>query len=240
MIAADDDAQAMFVVPYLKERVTTPVMFCGVNANPEKYGYPAANVSGILERHHIVESIALARQLDPAIKTIGFMMKQSPVANYVQAQVQQESAGYPVKVQGFLMPRTLAEAVEMAREMRRKVDVLYLETLEGIPDETGKPLTDRQVMPVIAKTFGKSTIGANEYAVRFALLSAVVKTGQEQGSTAARMLRQAMEGMPASEIPIVRNHNGKRMINVSVMRELKLNPKPSVLRGVELIRTGGL
>ena len=48
VIAADDDAQAMFVVPYLKDQVKTPVMFCGVNAQPEKYGYPASNVSGHL------------------------------------------------------------------------------------------------------------------------------------------------------------------------------------------------
>ncbi len=32
VIAADDNAQSMFVVPYLKDKVKTPVMFCGVNA----------------------------------------------------------------------------------------------------------------------------------------------------------------------------------------------------------------
>lgn len=239
VIAADDDAQSMFVVPYLKDKVSTPVMFCGVNAEPEKYGYPASNVSGILERLHIAESIALARQLVPSIKSIGFMMKQSPVANFVKEQVRQEAGSYPVKVLGFKMPSTLREALEMAAEYRQSADLLLIEALEGLTDDKGNPLKDREVMPQVARAFGKATIGTNDYAVRYAVLTAVVKTGQEQGATAARMLQQAMEGTPVARIPIVRNHMGKRMINVSVMQELKLNPKPVVLRGVELIKTGG-
>ena len=62
VIAADDNAQSMFVLPYLKDKVKTPVMFCAVNAEPEEYGYPSSNVSGILERDFIKESIAFAKQ----------------------------------------------------------------------------------------------------------------------------------------------------------------------------------
>jgi hypothetical protein len=56
VITVDDNAQWMFVLPYLKDKVHTPVMFCGVNAEPEKYGYPASNVSGVLERGNPVVS----------------------------------------------------------------------------------------------------------------------------------------------------------------------------------------
>ena len=58
VIAADDNAQSMFVVPYLKNKVKTPVVFCGVNHEPDTYGYPASNITGVLERDHIGESIA--------------------------------------------------------------------------------------------------------------------------------------------------------------------------------------
>jgi ABC-type uncharacterized transport system substrate-binding protein len=227
----------MFVVPFLKDKVTTPVMFCGVNAEPEKYGYPSSNVSGVLERLHIAESISLARQLVPSIRSIGFMMKQSPVANFVKEQVRQEASSYPVKVLGFKMPETLKEAVDMAAEFRQSADLLLVEALEGIIDDKGVPMKDREAMPLVGKAFGKATIGTNEYAVRFALLTAVVKTGQEQGATAAHMLQLAMDGTPVSKIPISKNHNGKRMINVTVMKELGITPKPVTLRGVELVKT---
>ena len=75
VIAADDNAQWMFVIPYLKNKVNTPVMFCGVNAEAEKYGYPTSNVSGILERGHIKESITFFKQLVSEAETIGFYPK---------------------------------------------------------------------------------------------------------------------------------------------------------------------
>jgi ABC-type uncharacterized transport system substrate-binding protein len=237
VIAADDDAQAMFVVPYLAGKVPTPVMFCGVNAAPAEYGYPAANVSGVLERLHIRESLALARQLVPAIRTVAFMMKDSPVARLVFDQIHEEASGYPVKVVAVRAPRTWPEAIAAARELRGSADLLFLEAFEGIPGEDGRALKDLEAMPALVQAFGKSTVGSNAYAVRYGVLSAVVKTGQEQGETAARMLLEALSGTPVSRLPITRNRSGKRMVNVTALKALGLHQKPVDLRGAELVRT---
>jgi len=237
VIAADDNAQFMFVVPYLKDKVKTPVMFCGVNAEPEKYGYPAVNVSGILERLHIGESIAFVQQLLPSIKTFGVIMRDSPSSKGVLRQIEKQSGTYPAEFIAFKQPRTLADATAMAEDLKKRCDILFMASMEGVTDINGRPLEDRVVMPIVAKTFAKPTIASNSYNVKFAALCAVVKTGQEQGSTAARMLLKAMQGTPVSQIPITRNRNGKRMINVSVMKELGVKPKPIILRGAELVRT---
>ena len=95
VIAADDNAQWLFVVPYLKDKVAVPVMFCGVNAEPERYGYPASNISGILERGHILESLALAKQLVPSIRSIAFVARESPTGRAIREQVNRESSSYP-------------------------------------------------------------------------------------------------------------------------------------------------
>ncbi len=76
VIAAGDNAQQLFVVPYLKNKVETPVIFCGVTGNPEDYTYPASNVSGILERSHTSHSITFAKILVPSIKTVSFITKE--------------------------------------------------------------------------------------------------------------------------------------------------------------------
>ena len=237
VIAADDNAQSMFVVPYLKDKVETPVMFCGVNAQPEKYGYPAENVSGILERLHIGESIAFIQQLLSSIKTFGVIMRNSPSSKGVLEQVERQSGTYPAKFIAFKQPRTLADATAMAEELKKQCDILFMASMEGVTDINGRPLEDKSVMPIVAKAFGKPTIASNSYNIKFAALCAVVKTGREQGSTAARMLLKAMEGTSVSQIPITRNRQGKRMINVTVMKELGIKPKPVILRGAELVRT---
>lgn len=238
VIAVDDNAQSMFVVPYLKDKVETPVIFCGVNAEAETYGYPAANVSGILERLHIFETVLFAQQLVPNLKTFAMMQKETSSAAMSSKQIEQEQNTYPAKLIGNYRFATLAEALKTAAELKTQADVLFYETFDKIPDENGQPLTDTQVVPMVAAAFGKPLIGNNAYHVRDGVLCAVIKLGHEQGSVAAQKLLQAIDGTPMSDIPIERNKKGKRIINVTVLRQFGLKPKPIALQGAELIETG--
>jgi len=238
VITADDNAQLMFVLPYLKDKVNTPVMFCGVNAEAEKYGYPASNVSGILERGHIRESIALARQLAPSIKTVGFIAKFSPSGKALLRQVERESDTYLARFTTFNLVKTIKELVATGEEFKEKVDAIYMDSMEGILDEEGDPsLNNKKVITILSNTYMKPIIGANLYHIEQGALCAVVKTGQEQGKTAAEMLLKAMQGIPVSEIPISQNYKGKRTINVTVMKALGIKPKPITLLGTKLVRT---
>jgi ABC-type uncharacterized transport system substrate-binding protein len=237
VIAADDNAQWMFVAPYLKDKVNTPVMFCGVNAEAHEYGYPAANVSGTLERGHIRESIAFAKQLLPSIKTIGFMAKSSPSGKALWEQVKSESDTYLAQFTTFELVSNLKELVAAQKRLKEQCDVIYLDSMEGIIDDKGKPLDNKEITEHLKKAFDKPIIGANQYHVEQGALCAVVKTGQEQGSTAAEMLLKALQGKAVAEIPITRNYKGRRVINVTVMETLAIKPRPIVLLGAKLVRT---
>ncbi len=237
IIVADDDAQAMFVVPYLKDKVKTPVMFCGVNAEPEKYGYPASNVSGVLERYHISQSVALAQQLVPSVKTVAFISKDGPLAQALSEQVKKESDTYSATVVAFKMPKTVKEAVEMSKELSRQCDLLYIDSLQGLPDENGTPLSDKQVEPMLVKAFGKATVGGTTTGLKGGGLCVVDEAGQEQGEVSSNMLLKAMKGTPISQIPIVRNLKGKRMINITTLKSLGITPKADVLIKTEFVKT---
>jgi ABC-type uncharacterized transport system substrate-binding protein len=237
VITCDDNAQSMFVVPYLKDKVKTPVMFNGVNAEAEKYGYPASNVSGILERYHIAESIAFVQQLVPSVKTVGYIMKDDPTGNAGLAQIKKESDTYSAKFVDFRMPKTLKEVISVTEELKKSCDALFILTLAGTPDDTGKVLTDKDIIPIVAKTFGKPMIGAAEFQVKYGVLSAVRNSGQEQGKTSAEMLLKAMQGTPVSQIPITRNKHGKGMINVTALKALGIKPDPNVLTSAQLVKT---
>lgn len=237
VIAADDNAQSLFVLPFLKNKVKIPVMFCGVNAEPEQYGYPAENISGILERYHINESIAFAQQLVPSIRTVGFMGKDSPTARAGLNQVQKEYKTYPAEYIDFLMPKTIKELKTMTADLRTRCDALLLLTVKGITREESPPLEDRDGIPAVARIFGKPVIGVSAFQADYGVLCTVINTGQEQGGTAAAMLLDAMHGKPVSEIPVTRNHTGMRIINATVMKTLKIKPKPEILRGAKLVKT---
>jgi ABC-type uncharacterized transport system substrate-binding protein len=235
VIAADDAAQSLFVVPYLKDKVKTPVMFCGVNEDPEVYGYPAGNVSGILERGHYAESISFLQQLVPSVKTFCIMAKNDDTSHGDIRQVRRGAASYSARLVASRFPRTFPEAIAAIEEIRAGCDALLITPLEGLHAADGSSLASREVIPALVKAFGKPTFSGISHELRFGVLCSVMKTGQEQGATAGRMLIKAMRGKPVSEIPMTVNREGKRVLNVSEMRRIGVKPRPIVLRGVELI-----
>ncbi|MFK5926609.1 MAG: ABC transporter substrate binding protein [Desulfuromusa sp.] len=237
VIAVDDNAQSMFVVPYLKNRVLTPVIFCGVNADPDVYGYPAENVSGVLERYHFEEALSLNRQIAGKTATFAVMVNESPLADLMATELEKEKSQLSAKMVALFRPKTLSQAVNMAQNIREKVDLLMLLTLKGLVDNNGKPVNDARAISAVVKTFNKPTTATAAFVVKYGALSGVLTTGQEQGHMAAMMLLRAIRGVPVDQLPVTRNYRGKRMINVSTMKRLGIVPEPLALRGAKLVRS---
>jgi len=236
VIAVDDNAQSMFVVPYLRDKVKTPIMFCGVNADPELYGYPTEHISGILERFHLEESIMLSRQLVKKVDRFAFMVKKGPVSRLLAKQLEQDKTRISAQLVRFMTPETMNEAITMTREIRKDVDLLFLVGLWGL-SENGSPLGEEKIIPRLVAEFNKPTSGIAASAVKEGVLSAVITNSREHGHQAASMLLKAMRGTPVSRLPITCNSHGKRMINVSTLKSLNITPDPLVLRGVELVKS---
>ncbi len=237
VITADDNAQSMFVLPYLMGKTDVPIMFCGVNATPDKYGYPAPNVSGILERGHVRETIAYLQQLNPEIKSISFVTHDSPSGRALKRQVEAESKNYTATIKGFYLIKTGDELRALGKKLRAETDAIFIDSIEGIEDSTGRGKTNKEAFGILMDAFQGPIVGANRYHVDQGALAAVVKTGEEQGRTAAEMLLSAMQGSPVADLPITQNYRGRRVINVATMRKLQMRPRPIDLRGAALVNT---
>jgi len=236
VITADDDAVTMFIQPYLKDKTPTPIMFNGVNATAGKYGFPNAHVSGVLERAHVRESLALIKQIVPSIRQACFMTADVPPGKALRAQVEAEKASYPATVTDFHLVRDNYQIEALAKSLNANCDVLFVDSLEGILDKAGKPQTYQAVFPYIQRVFNKPILGGNRYQVEQGAWAAVVKTGQEQGELSAELLLQAMRGKAVSSLPVTQNSRGQRVINVTALERHGIIPQPMVLRGVTLVR----
>lgn len=236
VITADDDAVAMFILPYLKDKTATPVMFNGVNAAAEKYGFPNAHVSGVLERAHVRESLAFIKQILPSVRKACFMTADVPPGRALRSQVDAEKATYPISTSDFHLIRDNQQLEGLGKSLNANCDLLFVDSLEGILDRNGKTQTNKDVFPLIQRIFNKPILGANRYQVEQGALAAVVKTGQEQGERSAEMLLQAMRGKSVSSLPVTQNSRGQRVINVSALERMGIMPQPSVLRGAALVR----
>ena len=236
VIASDDDAQAMFVVPFLKDKVKTPVMFNGVNNSAAKYGFPASNVSGILERAHVRESVAFAKQLIPSIRTACFITNDVPAGRALRIQVEEEKGTYPAKVGAFHLVKSTKDMEAVVKSSRSACDTILIDSLEGIVDDAARPLNNKEVLDALNKIYSGPILGGNRYQVEQGAWLAVVKIGQEQGATSAEMLLGAMRGTPVTKIPVVSNVQGQRVINVTAIDAHKVVLQPTILRGATLVR----
>ncbi|MEW8692918.1 MAG: ABC transporter substrate binding protein [Candidatus Thiodiazotropha endolucinida] len=237
VITVDDNAQSMFVVPYLKNKVDTPIMFCGVNGDASDYGYPNNHISGTLERGHIRESIAFLKQLLPDFKNLCFIAKASPSGEALRKQVDGEKSTYIVPVGRFDLVTKVEQLREIAGGLGKQCGAFYMDSLEGIVDDQDKPMVNRKILDFFKSLYSGPIIGGNRYHVEDGAVSAVVKTGQEQGEIAANMLLQTLQGRPVSDLPVARNYKGRRYINVNSLQSLGIQPRPIVLRGATLVTT---
>jgi ABC-type uncharacterized transport system substrate-binding protein len=121
-------------------------------------------------------------------------------------------------------------------EYKKTSDALFITSTNGILDSDGRPLDNKQVTTTVANYYKKPLIGANDFHVRYGVLCAVVKSGNAQGRISAEMLLKVLKGAPIKQLPITVNKYGRRMLNVTVMKELGIRPKRRVLVGTQLVK----
>jgi ABC-type uncharacterized transport system substrate-binding protein len=238
VIATNDEAQAYFVAPYLKDQTETPVIFCDINEAPQTFGYPTEQISGILRRPPVGEAIVFARQLAPDINTVGILFAEEATSEALAKQISAERDTYAADVLEPSYVNTFDAAIATAGELKNQCDALFIGPIASLlVDAAGNPLPMPQLVTAVAQEFGKPTITIWDIVVRSGALCAVSDFGQEQGQVAAEMLQQAMAGTPMSELPVTKNQYGQRILNKTVLKTLGITPSRRVLVGTELVET---
>lgn len=238
VIAMDDAAQEFFVVPYLKDKVATPVIFCGVNDDADKYGYPATNVTGVVEKKHYRESFSFAQVIKPSIRRIGILYTPLDSNGVNLAQIEREKHAYSVEIVPPVPVRNLAEIRQAVADLAQRADALLLLNMTGIRDEEGRQFEGHDVIRAVVEMTGLVTIGASDWEVEAGALCGVIKTGEEQGALAAEMLLALWSGKTVPELPLTWNRSGQRYLNIATLKKLGLPPTPTMIIGTKIISGG--
>lgn len=236
VIAADDSAQESFVLPYLMQKVSTPVVFCGVNDSAEHYGYPNTQVTGIVEKKHYRQSIIFAHLIDPGIQKIAVVYRDTPANAINLAQIKREAKEYEVALVDFVAVETKVALLNALAQLEKKADALLVLNLGGITGPNGEKMEVSEAMALAAKAWPKLSIGGSKNEIEAGILCGVVKVNLEQGLVAARMAKEILHGKTPAEIPSTENQNGQRVINATTANRLGLKLKPMVLIGSDIVQ----
>jgi ABC-type uncharacterized transport system substrate-binding protein len=228
VITSDDAAQAYLVQPHLKGRASPQVIFCGVNAPLETYGFPAANVSGVRERWHFRESFALFKKLVPGAKRVALLTDGSDSSSHVLAdlrQDQRQNGPYSLKLIAVDQAETFQQWQRKVQSYQSRADALALGIYHSLRDErTGRTVPPEAVI-AWAKTANRlPTIGFTDYAVANGLLCGVLESAHEQGYLAGIMASEVLKKkVAAGALPVRTNVRGTVLLNLKVAEQLGID-----------------
>jgi ABC-type uncharacterized transport system substrate-binding protein len=223
VIASDDNAQKYLVVPYLKD-TSLPVVFCGVNWDASPYGYPANNVTGMIE---VEQSVQLIEHLEQYAKgeRLGYLSGDTDTDRKV-VQICNERFFAGAMESRFV--KTFDEFKTTFLQVQEEVDILYLRNnagIEGWDDEEAESfIRDNTRIP---------TGSSNDWMAQYALIT-LAKSGAEQGEWAVQAALRILDGASVSEIPIAENKQGDLILNLDLAEQLEVVLAPSLLKNAKI------
>ena len=233
VIACDDNAQIFVTQQYVGK--APYFVFCGVNADPAIYGFPASNVTGILERPQYKASIELLKSIVPHIKKIAVIGDDDPTSVASLAYMQLDPPA-DIQIVGYHIIGDFDLWQKRIREYNREVDAVAIYMYHTVRRQTEEvSMPPQEVMAWTIANCDIPTAGMFDFAVEDGMLCGVVASAQEHGFEAAQMAGELLAGKDIKDLPIKRADIGIKMINLNTARKLRLIVPKEILDNMEKV-----
>ena len=224
VIASDDNAQKYLVVPFMKNS-KYPVIFNGVNWDASAYGFPTANITGMIE-------VELPDQLIQLLKTnakgerLGYLTIDTETERKVVDIYNTRFFG------GQLQPywvKTQDEFKSAFLAAQQEVDILFM------GNNAGSDAWDEEEMKqFILNNTTIPTGSINDWMAPYSLLT-LAKSGEEQGEWSAQTALDILGGKAPSDISLAENKRGQLIVNLDLADKLGIVFAPSLLKNAVIL-----
>jgi ABC-type uncharacterized transport system substrate-binding protein len=210
VITSDDNAQALFAKDYAGKD-SPAIVFCGVNAEPDKYGFPASNVTGVLERPHAVETVDLLQKINPEIKKVAFILDDSTTGQLVNEYIKTQKLSAEAVFENV---GTFADWQAAVKKHAANVDAFVMGVYHTINDGDSRK-EPKEIMEWTIANAGK-TVGAMwGFGIADGAIAGVVVSGKENGLQSGKFAAEILGGKKAGDIPMIPAKKGEVMFNVA-------------------------
>jgi len=232
VIVFDDNACELVAKEYIGESL--PFVFCGMNGEPEDYGFPAQNITGVIERHHLEATINLLQQLVPDIKELAIISDDSPTSQAFITSV--NNIIPPIEISEFYTTNDFDAWKAEVEGLQTKVDAIGIYVYHTIKEEGGEEsLPPEDVLGWTLENSKLPDFAFSDFTVRDGVLCGVTVSGYEQGMAAAEIAIRILNGQKPADIPIECPEKGTPMINEIRAEELNIEIPADVLEEVEIL-----
>lgn len=232
IITSDDNAAKYLIVPYLIDKAT-PVVFTGINWTVREYGFPANNVTGMVEVAPI--RAMLSNTLNAEVKLLGtpthkpqklqgnarilFIGSDNLSERKMLLRLDTLTESFGTHVDSILVGTF--EAWLGGFKIAQEYDLIIIGNNAGIldwDDQRAKHYT-REHTRALSVTY-------NEWMLDYSVLG-YTRMAEEQGEWAGLSAIAILDGLSVSDIPIVTNRKVETWVNVELLSAsgLQLNPR---------------
>jgi ABC-type uncharacterized transport system substrate-binding protein len=218
VIASDDNASKYIIVPYFKN-ADLPFIFCGVNNDASKYGFPFRNVTGMVEVAPVAKLIYSLKHFN-RVEKVGYLASDTMTEHM-------DGDSYDAEIDiTFIQryPKNFNAWVADYKALQDEVDILIVGNNAGITD-WDEPAFQR----VIRNNTKIPTGCVYDWIIGHAFLG-YTKDPEEHGEWAADTALKIMDGGRPDSIPIVKSSKGNLIINAKVAKTLGIKIPRSYMK----------
>ena len=228
----DDNACDLVAKQYIGAKL--PFVFCGMNGEPEDYGFPAENITGVLEREFYDESIELLKKLAPNVKKVAMLFDESNTSKKAISQL--KNTDLHIEMSEIFSTNDFHEWKAKVQALQTRVDALGVIAYHTLKDKDAK--TSLPMEAVLNWTLENSTLpdfSINDFTVRDGVLCGVVQSGYTQGKVAAEITLRVLNGESPADIPVIAPREGITLVNKRRADDLKIPIPDELSQSADLI-----
>jgi len=240
LVGFDDNACHYVLTHYLG--TSLPMVFLGVNREPEEYGFvrysrrhPGLNVTGILERHYFLQTIQLfSKLIGHPVHRIGLVSDSSATSHTMITNFMRIAKKHKLPIAFFKFAYSFPGWEGIIQNAQGKVDLLIIYNCEGLKGKENKDISSDKV---IAWTVAHNRVPEVSFFGRYireGFLGGIVLTGCYQGFYAGKKVLKIFHGTPPGDIPIDHPPVGTIALNIKRARDLGLRIPLGILHSATL------
>jgi ABC-type uncharacterized transport system substrate-binding protein len=235
VIAMDDIAQQYFAKDYAGAAGPPWFVFGGVNDEPGKYGFPAANVTGVLERPNVAESVELLLKIRPEVKRMLVLADKSETTNPLIAYC--KTLSLPVTVVAYEQPLTLEAWKATLDRYRDRIDAIGLYVIRTIARSATDPtkVPEEELVRMINEQYGLPTVGFFDSAAESGVLCGVSVSMKEQGRAVGQIARELLAGKTPADFAVRPTDHGRIQLNLRTAERLGVRVPYGVIKRAEVV-----
>lgn len=233
VIVSDDNAVKYVVSKMLNTKYK--FSFCGVNNEPEDYGLPAFNVTGVLERHRFIDTMKIVRIIAPKVKRIAVLSEKSPSSDLILKQFFKKVDDLPVKVTCVHQSNSFDDWKKVINKYKKNTDAFLIVLYFSIKDNQGNSVDSEKIVKWITDNSNLPEVSFFGFFVKDGGLMSDAVDSYSQGAKAAGKLIKMLKNPDSKPPPIEVTTDGIIYINAQRAKALNLIIPSDLVEGSNII-----